>query len=164
MTEPSNQTASRRAVLRGGVTGALAASGLLAAGTASAQQGGVAYLRASHLRGKNNPNEPRFVIVERCGTETLDIPCDGPRERTYAAYKIRCPNFGGGGCGDDHGDGCGGDVHTADHEDDCGGGHGNCGRRILVNPNRSLRAGGTYVFNSDHACGETYVKASFRPV
>jgi len=172
---------SRRAVLRGAIAaGALGVTGLRAVGTASAQQGGVAYLKSRYLRGTNNPNEPRFRIVERCGTVDANVPCDGVGDRTYAAYAIRCPNYSGGDGDGDGGDGdgedgdgggCSGceDGGGGDGEDGgggdgggCVGGHG-CGRRILVNPNRNVRTGGLHRFVAVRDCGNGYLRAAFRP-
>jgi len=142
---------SRRTLLKRGTTaGIVGVAGLLSAVDASAQQGGVAYLKEKQLRGNTHPNEPRFRIVEPCGTTTVDLPCDGVGERTYAAYKIRCPNYPDG------------DDHTGVDEDECTGGSG-CGRHILVNRERDLRPGGLYEFVSVRDCGDGYVRASFRP-
>lgn len=150
---------SRRTVLRRGATlGTFAVGGLSTADSVTADQGGVAYLKEEHLRGKNNPNEERFKIVEHCWTDEVALPCDGYGTRTYAAYKIRCPHFQGGGEGHTH-------DHTDEHHDGCGGGSGQhgCGRHILVNPNRNLRTGGVHEFTSVRQCGDEYVKAAFRP-
>lgn len=155
----SNATVSRRAVLRQGLAaGSLAAGGLIATATTTAQQGGVAYLKRRHLRGGRNPTK-QFQIIELCWTDDVDLSCDGAGDKTYAAYKIRCPNFPGGG-----------GMHAAAHEDGCaGGGQHGCGRHMLVNPNRNVRLGGLYVFHVDRTCGigpgdDEYVKGTFRPV
>lgn len=148
---------TRRNVLQGlAGSGVLASGGLLATGSASAQQGGVAYLKEGQLRGKNNPDEPRFRITEECWTDEVDLPCDGNRAKTYTAYKIRCPNHGSGGGG----------GHDPNHEHGCGGDHdhnGGCGRHILVNANRNVRTGDLHVFTAVQDCGEDYVRAAFKP-
>jgi hypothetical protein len=166
MNEQSNTNThlSRRNVLKSGVTSALVTGGLLAAGSSSAQQGGVAYLKEGQLRGKNNPDEPRFRIIEKCWTDEVALSCDGDGERPYTAYKIRCPNYPGGG--DGHGDGeIGAEEH--DHEEEGCPGHDNgeerCGRHILVNSNRNIRTGDLHVFTAVQDCGDHYVRAAFRP-
>lgn len=152
-----DETRTRRHVLQGlAASGALAAGGRLATGSASARQGGVAYLKEGQLRGKNNPDEPRFRIVEECWTDEVDLPCNGKKAKTYTAYKIRCPNYPGGGGG----------AHAAEHEGGCGGDddhHDGCGRHILVNANRNVRTGGLHVFTAVQDCGEHYVRAAFKP-
>jgi hypothetical protein len=165
MTESPNQTVSRRDVLKHTTTGALAVGGLLATDSASAQQGGVAYLKERHLYGQNNPGETRYKIVGTCDETTIALDCESRQERTYARYQIRCPNFPGGGPGEDS-------VGQQDHDDgscpghDSGSGGGGCGRHILVNPNRRLDTGLTqlYEFTAIRSCGDEYVKAAFRPV
>lgn len=159
-------TVPRRTALRlGAAAGTTAVGTLVGSRTATAQQGGVAYLKEQHLRGKNNPKEPRFKIVERCGTVEMTLPCESERPRTYAQYRIRCPNFGGG-----HGRDDGHDHESDDHDHDgCEGGeggHGRCGRHILVNPNRRLETSLTqlYRFVTTVDCGDEYVRAPFRPV
>jgi len=156
MTDNSNthRTLPRRTVLRRGLaTGALAVGGLFVTDSTSAQGGGSAYLKEQHRRGKNNADEERFQIVEPCWTDDVDLPCDGNGEKTYTAYKIRCPNYPGGGPG------------AQDHENGCGGGghDGRCGRHILVNENRNIPTGGLYEFTAVRECGDGYVKAAFRP-
>lgn len=180
---------SRRRVLRATVTTGMLDLGTVAAADSTAQQGGVAYLKRDHLRGRNNPDESRFKIVALCGTITAAFACDSGTERTYATYRIRCPNYPGGGGGEGDSGGHGGEpghgdhqestggVNTAQHDDgdtdhgDCPGGGGDghggaCGRHVLVNPNRRLDASLTrlYEFTAVRPCGESgYVKAAFRP-
>ncbi|MFC7132700.1 MULTISPECIES: hypothetical protein [Salinibaculum] len=130
----ADETISRRTVIRrAAATGSLVAGGLLTAPTATAQQGGTGYVREGQLRGKNNPDEPRFKIVEPIGEETISPECTGrDAPETYLAYKIRCPNFPGGG-GNEQGDD---DTQSSDSGGCCSGGGG--GRRIYLNPNRNV--------------------------
>lgn len=129
---PTNQHVSRRTVLQISSTGALTAGGLLTVPTATAQQGGTGYVRKGQFRGKNNPDEPRFKIVDQLGEETISPGCTGQDTSvTYMAYKIRCPNYPGGG---DHHE----TASHSSHEDDCPGGSG--GRRIYLNPDRHVEA------------------------
>ncbi|MFB6160005.1 MAG: hypothetical protein ABEJ61_02380 [Haloferacaceae archaeon] len=159
-------------MLKSGVAGALATGGLLATGSASGRQGGVAYLKEGQLRGKNSPDEPTFRVIEACWTDEVALPCDGTGERRYTAYKIRCPNYPGGGGGNNggHDDGhteAGSERYDTDHEGgDCPGrdnGEGGCGRQMLVNPNRDLRTGHLHVFTAVQDCGDGYVRAAFGP-
>lgn len=149
----SDSTTRRDALRRTLAVGTVCLGTPFVTGATSARQGGVGYLKERHLRGRNNPDEPRFRLVERCRNVTVELPCDGAGGRRYTAYKIRCPDFRGGGGNDHESDG---------HDGGCQGGDG-CGRRILVNSFRTLGTGDLYEFVSIRDCGDGYVKATFRP-
>ena len=128
-------------------------AGLLTANSAIAQQGGTGYIKKGHLRGKNNPDEPRFKIVDQLSEETISPGCTGrDKPVTYMAYKIRCPNYPGGG---NHNE-----VSAADHKDGCPGGSG--GRRIYLNSDRNVETNveDVYEFVRRRQCWEPQAESA----
>lgn len=146
---------TRRKILQQSLAGSLLAT-VVGAGGGAAAQGGTGYVKKGQLRGKNNPEEPRFKIVEPLYEEAISPGCTGKdAPETYMTYKIRCPNYPGGGGNGHNGHNDNGHSDTSDSANGCPGGSG--GRRIYLNPNRHVATGldELYRFVRTHQCWES---------